>query len=65
MSQLTFDSPLGPPPSEHRVNVLANVIAGFRWPDRGGFQKLTKAQQKAAHEAAEMALRHVAAELSE
>lgn len=59
MSQLSLDVPSVP---DHRVRVLATVLAGFRWPDRGSFEKLKKGQQQAALDAARGALEHLAAE---
>lgn len=44
-------------PPEHRVRALAGVLAGFRWPDRGSFEKLTKPQREAALDTARVALR--------
>jgi hypothetical protein len=32
--------------SKHRVRALAGVLAGFRWPERGSFEKLTKRQKE-------------------
>jgi hypothetical protein len=40
--------------SEKRVEVLANILAGFRWPERAG--KLKKHQEKACLDAARTAL---------
>lgn len=63
MSQLSIDG--GPDPaavSDHRVRGLAGVLAGFRWPNRGGFEKLKKGQQEAALRAARAALEALAAE---
>lgn len=44
------------PVPEHRVKALAGILAGFRWPDRGSFEKLTKPQQKFCMEVARTAL---------
>jgi hypothetical protein len=41
---------------EHRVEALAGVLAGFGWPERGSFEKLTKGQQRICREAAREAL---------
>jgi hypothetical protein len=60
MSLTLFDEP--PVVPEHRIETLARVIAGFRWPDRGSFEKLTKPQQRACLEAARGALERLAAE---
>lgn len=48
-----FEQPVVP---EHRVEALARVMAGFRWPGRESFEKLTKKQQHACREAARHAL---------
>lgn len=45
---------------QHRVEALAGVLAGFRWPGRASFDKLTKKQQEAAYVAASMALEYLA-----
>lgn len=44
---------------------LAGVLAGFRWPGRGSFEKLRKGQQEAARKAAWTALETLAAEPDE
>jgi hypothetical protein len=54
VSQLSLTSERRVP--DHRVRALAGVLAGFRWPDRGSFDKLTKAQREAALGAARAAL---------
>lgn len=56
--------PLFPPvevPAQ-RVRALAGILAGFQWPDRGSFEKLTKGQQAAALDAARAALERIAAD---
>jgi len=45
---------------EHRVRALAGVLAGFQWPDRTSFEKLTKPQKRAAMEVAQFALETLA-----
>jgi hypothetical protein len=62
MSLSLFEQPVVP---EHRIEVLARVLAGFRWPDRGSFEKLTKPQQRACVETAKAALERLAVEDSE
>jgi hypothetical protein len=42
---------------ERNIDTIARVLAGFRFPDRGSYEKLTKAQRRTAREAAEAALR--------
>lgn len=56
MSQTLFDTPEQPTPSGHRVRALAGVLAGFAWPERGSFERLTKPQQELATETAREAL---------
>lgn len=55
---MTDQLSLAPEPevSETRVRVLANTLAGFRWPERGSFERLRKPQQEAAIRAARQAL---------
>lgn len=53
---------LEPQVSEHRVDALANVLAGFRWPGRGSFVALKKGQQQAVLEVARGALAALAKE---
>jgi hypothetical protein len=43
-------------PSPGRVQVLAGVLAGMRWPGAGNWQALRKEQRAAAEEAARLAL---------
>lgn len=45
--------------TEHRVDVIARFLAGFGFPARHSYEKLTKAQQRTAREAAEAALRRL------
>jgi hypothetical protein len=45
---VTLFEPEPPTVPEHRVRALAGVLAGFQWPDRGSFEKLTKPQQAIA-----------------
>lgn len=47
---------------EHRVRILASILAGFRWPNRGSYERLTKPQQRAAMDAARGALEALARE---
>ena len=58
--QLQLGSPS--PVSEVRVRLFANVLAGYRWPGRGGFEGLKKAQQRACLDAAREALERLARE---
>lgn len=53
---------LEPHVSEHRVEALANVLAGFRWPRRGSFVALKKGQQQAVLDVARGALAALAKE---
>ena len=53
MTQLALDERRVP---EHRVRALAGVLAGFQWPDRGSYERLTKWQQEAARTVARIAL---------
>lgn len=57
--QLSIDDAEQPVPT-HRVQALAGVLAGFRWPTRGTFERLTKPQKQLALEVAEDALRRLA-----
>lgn len=50
----------GQEPPAHRVQALAGVLAGFRYPDRRSFEDLKKGQQKAVLAAARMALQLLA-----
>lgn len=45
----------------HRVEILAHVMAGFRWPGRRSFDRLTKEQQRLALDVARQALERLAA----
>lgn len=58
-----FDSTVEVVPTvpEHRVRALAGVVAGFRWPGRGSFEKLTGPQKTEALAAARSALERLAA----
>lgn len=58
MSETLF--PVAEPPSRGRVQILATILAGFRWPDREAFSHLTGPQRKAALEIAEQALTQLA-----
>lgn len=48
-------------PAKHRVDALANVLAGFRYPGRRSVDKLTKAQRANVEAAARDALTAIAA----
>lgn len=51
-----------PEVSEHRVEALANYLAGLRWPGRGSISGLKVAQKTAVHDAAREALLRLARE---
>lgn len=56
-AETLFDSEVpAEEPSAFRVQAVANVLAGFGWPGRGTFEKLTKPQKEVALEAARDAL---------
>jgi len=42
--------------TEHRIDVIARFLAGFGFPDQHSYERLTKAKQKTARDAAEAAL---------
>ena len=44
------------PITERRIDVIARFLAGFGFPDQHSYERLTKAKQKTAREAAEAAL---------
>ena len=44
------------PITEHRIDVIARFLAGFGFPDQHSYERLTKAKQKTARDAAEAAL---------
>jgi hypothetical protein len=54
-----------PRASDHRVKVLATVLAGFTWPERGSFEKLRGPQKLACLQAARVALDYLDAAKSE
>lgn len=59
-SDLTlFDEAPTPEISQGRVRAIAGVLAGFRWPGRGGFEKLKLDQQNAALRVARRALENM------
>lgn len=47
---------------ERRVEVLANILAAFRWPGQGGATKIKKAQREASERIAREALQALARE---
>lgn len=57
MTQLALDADSVP---GHRVEALAGVLAGFRWPGRRSFEKLRKDQQTVCLDVARDALERLA-----
>jgi hypothetical protein len=63
VNETLFDpEAISPEPSAHRVEALAGLLAGFRWPGRNSFDQLKKSQKAAALDAANEALMRLQSE---
>lgn len=60
VTQLRLDAPRSV--SEHRVRMFANMLAGYRFPGRGGIDGLKKAQQQLCLDVAREALERLTRE---